>query len=263
MAFGIVQLTRAKSGAYTARKVIPKDVREDFARLYGIRWEAKATFPAGLKLHEAKARHGEWVADIETRIHAIRADQRGEGISLTHKQANALAGEWYRSFLAQHEDNPGSPQRWEERFWILISLLEEHAPEDVLAQSPRDLEWTRDPEVRNGIRPVMAKEARTDEFLASRGLSLTPQAYTRWRSVFLDLEKHFEQRAASSITSEEAQSWAEGLVGPKRSARTVNEVWCSAASTVFGWSAKSRKLTSNPFEDTRVTQPRTIGSEIH
>jgi hypothetical protein len=36
-------LTRNKSGDYVARKVIPKDVRQAFAKLYGAGWEARLT----------------------------------------------------------------------------------------------------------------------------------------------------------------------------------------------------------------------------
>jgi hypothetical protein len=41
-------LTRNKSGDYVARKVIPKDVRQAYAKLYGAGWEARLTLPAHL-----------------------------------------------------------------------------------------------------------------------------------------------------------------------------------------------------------------------
>jgi hypothetical protein len=42
MAVRMAALDRSKkSGGYAARKVIPKDVREAYARLYGVRWEAQ------------------------------------------------------------------------------------------------------------------------------------------------------------------------------------------------------------------------------
>ena len=156
-------LTRSKSGAYTARKGVPKDVQAEYERLYGQSWEAKVTLPATLKPSEAKARHAAWVAEVERRIDAIRAQQRGETQSLNQKQASALAGDWYRSFIAQHEDNPGSPQRWNESFWVLIDRLEDYAPEEFAERNQQDLELLlRDPEVRAGIRPAMAKEAKAE-----------------------------------------------------------------------------------------------------
>jgi len=59
-----------KSGEYTA---IPKDVREAYARLYGPRWEALFKLPAGTPTHEAKTRHAEWLAEVETRFASLRA----------------------------------------------------------------------------------------------------------------------------------------------------------------------------------------------
>src|SRR5262249_17300094 len=46
----------------------------------------------------------------------------------------------------------------------------------------RNLEWTRDPEVREGIRPLIADEAKTAQFLANKGVVLTTEA----QALFLD-----------------------------------------------------------------------------
>jgi hypothetical protein len=186
MAFVMASLKRSESGAYTARKGIPKDVQEEYARLYGQRWEAKQTLPATLKPQEAKAQYGEWLTEIETRIVAIRSRLRGDRQSLSQKQVNALAGEWYRWFVAQHEENPGQPERWRDNFWALISALEEYASESVSKAPWKNLDWTRELEVRNGIRPTMAKEARTDQFLADRALSLTEDSYNSFLDCVLD-----------------------------------------------------------------------------
>ena len=321
---------RTKSQTWVARKAIPKDVQDDYARLHSHRWEAKITLPATLLPREAKARAAAWAAGIEQRIEAIRASQRGEGQSLSQKQLRALAGEWYRASTSQHEENPGEPEQWEERFWLLIDRLEDFAPDHLIRENPKRLDWIlRDQEVRDGIRPAIAKEAKVDQFLADKGLVLTQESYdlfvnyvleeyvaavlqmerrakgdysrderldqfpaftgsplkhhkqdgltpwtlfaawedakkpgrasvNRWRSVFLDLEKHFAGRDANSITTEEAHAWAEGLVTAKRKAPTVNGVWCNAAKTVFGWGHKTRKLASNPFIGVAVTQPRKV-----
>jgi hypothetical protein len=40
MTFRMVGLCKSKSGAYTARKVIPEDVREEYQRLFGKRSKA-------------------------------------------------------------------------------------------------------------------------------------------------------------------------------------------------------------------------------
>jgi hypothetical protein len=229
---------------------------------------------------EAKAKAAAWASDVEQRIDAIRASQRGERQSLSQKQLRALAGEWYKAFTLQHEENPGEPEKWEERFWLLIDHVEDFAPDRLLSKNRKRLDWIlRDQEVRDGIRPAIAKEAKVDQFLADKGLSLTQESYdlfvddvleeyvaavlqmerrakgdysqdtrlehfptftgsplkqhkqngltpwllfeawldakkperatvNRWRSVFLDLEKHFAGRDANSITTEEAHAWA-------------------------------------------------------
>ena len=327
MSFRMASLTRSKSGSWTARKGIPKDVQDEYERLYGQRWEAKLTLSSRLTPHQAKAETAEWVADIERRIDAVRASHRGERQSLSQKQVRALAGEWYTAFTAEHEENPGAAERWAEAFWVLVDRLEEHHPGGLGEARLANLDdWIREPAVRAGIRPIVAKEAQTDQFLANRGLSLTPDAYnlfvdyvleelvkallllerradgdystdthveelpvfkskpktqkhvgltpwdlfeawvamrkparatiTRWRRVFLDLDQHFVDRDAASITEDEAKAWADGLVTAKRAASTVNSIWCNAARTVFAWARQERKLKLNPFAETSVTQPR-------
>jgi hypothetical protein len=76
-------LRRSKSGAYSARKSIPKDVGEDYARLYGASWEAKFSAPAEVKPREAKFRFNEWLAEVENRVNANRAAMNGQGQSLS------------------------------------------------------------------------------------------------------------------------------------------------------------------------------------
>jgi integrase len=172
----------SKSRSITIRKGIPKDVRAEYQRRYGQRWEAKLTLPAGMKPQEAKVRISEWTAEVESRIAAIRAAQRGEGQSLTQRQAFALVGEWYRWYVAQHEENPGTVEHWWTMWDVLIHRLEEHAPDWVSEEPWRDLEWTREPEVRAGARPLIADEAKTAQFLASKGVVLNPEA----QALFLD-----------------------------------------------------------------------------
>jgi hypothetical protein len=77
---------KSKSGAYTVRKVIPEDVREE--RFFGkrsktgkigngheVRFYAKPGTPHGV----AKAQFSDWLAEVETRISTIRASRNGDG----------------------------------------------------------------------------------------------------------------------------------------------------------------------------------------
>lgn len=47
MALRMVGLVRAKGGGFIARKSIPVDVRDEYARLYKVRWEAQLRVPEG------------------------------------------------------------------------------------------------------------------------------------------------------------------------------------------------------------------------
>ncbi len=79
MALRMVGLNRASDGRWFARKVIPASIREDYARLYGVKREAHLKLPADTPHHEAKARRGEWEVEIETRFATLRAKLNGEG----------------------------------------------------------------------------------------------------------------------------------------------------------------------------------------
>jgi integrase len=326
MLFRMITPRISKSGSITARIGIPKGVRAEYQRLYGQRWEAKLTLPAGTPPREAKVRISEFTTTVETQIAAIRAAQRGEGQSLTQRRALAIAGEWYVWYVARHEENPGTVEHWRVMWDVLIDRLEEHAPDWVIEDGWRDLEWTREPEVRAGVRPLIADEAKTAQFLASKGVVLNTEAQAafldcvldefiaailllerrankdysvdtrlaefpkfdgrkiarsgsevspwqlfeawekarqpaasgvnRWRCVFIDLEQRFESGA--DISEDDARTWSRQLVTTKRKARTVNDVWLTAARTVFAWAEKERLIGSNPFKGLRVTEPRRI-----
>jgi hypothetical protein len=79
MAVKMAALVRSKNGEFFARKGIPADVRDAYARLYNVRWEAQFKLPANTSQREAKTRHGEWLAEIETRNATLRATANGHG----------------------------------------------------------------------------------------------------------------------------------------------------------------------------------------
>src|SRR3954464_15272013 len=112
MALPMAGLTRTARGAYVARKVIPKDVRAEYATRYGNAWEEKFRLTADASPHEARARYGEWLADIETRIGRLRAAKKHGAEPLTRQQAYTLAGRWYAWFIAKHEKDLRTPSHW-------------------------------------------------------------------------------------------------------------------------------------------------------
>jgi integrase len=64
--------------------------------------------------------------------------------------------------------------------------MREFAPDDVREQPLRDMEWARAPEVRAGVRPVVADLCYTAQFLFSRGLTLNRKAQERFLDCVLD-----------------------------------------------------------------------------
>src|SRR5258708_40208307 len=101
MASLMVALIGSKTSGYSARKVIPSDVRAAYARLYGVKREEKLRVPPGLSLHEAKASCGEWVAEIESRTASLPALAAGEGQPLTGRNAHPLPRRWYASCISR------------------------------------------------------------------------------------------------------------------------------------------------------------------
>jgi integrase len=69
---------------------------------------------------------------------------------------------------------------------VLIFHLEEHAPDWVIEDGWRDLEWTKEPEVRAGVRPLIADECKTAQFLASKGVVLNTEAQAAFLDCVLD-----------------------------------------------------------------------------
>src|ERR1700681_3516767 len=163
MALRMTSLNRMRTGEFVARKAIPVDVREAYARLYKVSWEERLTLPANTPAHEAKKRHGEWLAEIETRIAALRAAARGAGQPLTRLNAIALAGRWYTWFVGQHENHPGPAKRWHEMSHHLVWNLIHPEARDSYHESPKadpHREWAKEPEVREAVRPQVAELAR-------------------------------------------------------------------------------------------------------
>jgi integrase len=185
----MVALNRAADGRWVARKGIPEDVRDEYARLYGYKREAPLKLPAGTPRHEAKTRLAEWEAEIETRIATLRAKKNGEGQPLTKLNAIALAGRWYNWFVKQHEADPGPAKRWEElEDHFVWNVLYPEAPDSYHENTEADphWEWSKEPDVREAVRPQVAELARVATFLASEGIALNNEAYALFADAVQD-----------------------------------------------------------------------------
>ena len=79
---------------------------------------------------------------------------------------------------------------------------------------------------------------------------------SRWRAVFLQMQRDFADTAAIGITEDAARAWVSGLVSETRSALTVREVWLAASRSVFNWAARHKHIGKNPFADVKVDVPK-------
>jgi integrase len=196
MALLMVSLKRSKSGRWSARKGIPADVREEYSRLYGQQREALFSAAKESSHAEAKVLLAEWVAQVETRIDAIRKRARGQGLPLTRKEALGLAGEWYQWFVGKHQEHAENSERvglgWSVEEGSFLDDLEELAPRwfrEKLGRTDDDWQrWINEPSVRPDARAITADYAHTAQFLADKGLTLTQAAC----DLFLDcVEEEF------------------------------------------------------------------------
>jgi integrase len=180
MALRMVALNRLADNRWFARKVIPVDVRDEYARLYAVKREVHLKLPADTPRAEAKVRLAEWVSEVETQIATLRAKRNGEGRPLTKLNAIALAGRWYDWFLKLHEADLGTSKRWRELSDHLVwNVIHSEAPDTYLEDTKADphWEWAKEPEVREAVRPQIAELARVATFLASAGIVLSNAAY--------------------------------------------------------------------------------------
>ena len=111
-----------------------------------------------------------------------RAQQKGEGISLTRQGARGLAGDWYDWFIARHPFNGDDQEKWKHlRDDINEAIHEEIGDQRWEANDPDDL-WREDEDLRKSIRPTLADAGETAQFFAMRGIVLNEDA----RAQFLD-----------------------------------------------------------------------------
>jgi integrase len=176
--------TVIKSGALRARKRIPNAVRDEYARLYGVRHEAKFYASADTPTHEQRRLFSEWLSTVEGQIAAIIAARNGDGITLTPRDARALAGEWYEWFVGRH---PGrDPQTWEELrddiHDAFTAAIHDADLENALERDGDLAVWKGSPELREAVRPMLADIGETAQFLAVKGMALNKTA----SALFLD-----------------------------------------------------------------------------
>jgi integrase len=175
------KLAPTKKGGFIARKVIPFDVRDEYASLYGQRTEERLN-TGPLPVSIARAKHREWSSEIEARIANIRSARKGEGHALTPQQARALAGEWYHWFIARMATHQWPADVWGDyQAHVHSELYGPAMAGGVFSGDPLEF-WERDTGMRERVRPLIADEAKSNQFLAAKQLVLDAAS----RDMFLD-----------------------------------------------------------------------------
>jgi integrase len=253
-------MSPTQGGGFAARKVIPFDVRDEYAKLYGQRTEERLNTGGPMPALLARAKHREWSSEIEARFANIRAERRGEGRTLTPKEARALAGEWYYWFVARMSGNGWPADVWQRyEGHVRDQLFEPAMASGVFAGDPLDL-WERDMAMRERVRPTIADEAKSETFLAAKRATLEPAS----KAMFLDFVTR-DFFAAVALLARRARgdhgpdAWAEqfprseGSADPALTAWGLFEKWIAKAepadSTVDRWRAVFLRLQAD-FPDT-------------
>src|SRR6185312_10440601 len=248
------KLAPAARGGFIARKVLPADVRDDYAKLFGQRTEERLnTGPVPVQL--ARAKHREWLNEIEARIANIRAARKGEGRTLAPKDARALAGEWYGWYVAR-EANKWPADVWEDYRGRMMEELQAAAIQNgVFAGDPFEL-CEGNPAIRAHVRPLIADEGKSEQFLSAKRLTLDSAS----RTLFLDFVTR-DFFAAIALLARRARGdygtdkWAERFPQPHTPADASATPWAlferwiekakPAISTVDRWRAVFLKLQAD------------------
>ena len=249
------KLAPTNKGGFIARKVIPSDVRDEYAKLYGQRTEERLnTGPLPVSL--ARAKHREWSSEIEARIANIRAARKGEGRTLTPKEARALAGEWYHWFTARMAIHNWPADVWGDyQAHVRSELYGPAMAGGVFSGDPLEF-WERDSAMRERVRPIIADEAKSNQFLAAKRLVLDAAS----RDMFLDYVTR-DFFAALALLARRARGdhgpdkWAEqfpryeGTADPSLTPWSLFERWIAkakpASSTVNRWRGVFLRLQSD------------------
>jgi integrase len=250
-----IKLAPAAKGGFTARKVIPFDVRNEYAKLYNQRTEERLKIEP-MRLELARAQHREWSSEIEARIANIRAARKGEGQTLTPKEARALAGEWYEWFTAREATSNWSADVWED--YEARARFELYGPAmagGVFSGDPLGF-WERDSGMRDRVRPIIADEAKSQQFLAIKRRILDPAS----RNMFLDYVTRDFLKALALLARRARgdygpDKWVEQFprseptADPSLTPWALFERWVSkakpASSTVDRWRAVFLRLQSD------------------
>ncbi|MDQ0510634.1 site-specific integrase [Ancylobacter amanitiformis] len=166
-----------KSGNWRFRKVVPERLRQQIGRGEIVRW---------LGTNAAEARklnadlHLEWDAKFASLSKGVT--------TLTRKQARALAGRWYRWFVASREDDPGTdPEGW----LLTLETLRDLEPHGGVVDDGSDMEEherPRGPRTTQRVHAFLHDHGNLAQFFLNEGVTLADGS----RPIFMEeMEEEF------------------------------------------------------------------------
>lgn len=153
-----------KSGRWRFRKVVPERLRARMGKGEVVEW-------LGTDPVHARRRNAELHAQLEAKF----AELTSGLVTLTRKQALALAGRWYQWFIARFEDDPGNdPEGWVLRLEAFHNL---EATGGVLDERDlSDLPHKRGPKIAARVRAHLHDNGFLSEFFLNEGVTLAPDS---------------------------------------------------------------------------------------
>lgn len=228
----------------------------------------------------------------ETALRARSAlPTNGPRTSLSHKQVLALAGDAYREYVAEHDDEPGTVEErkaalavherrgrplirhknyklyayWQpilsfldrrglrleseslERFAEAFFAARGSAEVDLLKNADGD--YTKSEAAAAFPEPLPPRLDAVESFEAySKAADLKASSIKRWRPVFDTLAAHLGHSDLGRLTKVEVIAWKDALIAgkPKRSKRTVRDVYLASVKAVCQYLVDELKLKENP-----------------
>jgi hypothetical protein len=187
--------------------------------------------------------HWEWQKEPEVR-EAVRPQvaELARVATFLASEGKALNATAYALFVDAVSDN----------LLPAITLLErrangDYSPDDTPDSFPA---FTDGPTRGNGVSCWELFEA----FVTAT--KPKPNTVSRWRAVFLEMQRQFADVGADGITEDAARTWVHGLINEERGASTVREIWLSASRRVFSWAREHKRIRQNPFKEVKVDVPR-------
>ena len=130
-----------------------------------------------------------------------------------------------------------------------ISLLERRANGDYSRDETPESFPAVHRRPHTGLRASVAGNCFEAFVMATKPADKT---VSRWRVVFLEMQREFAEVGAEGITEDKARAWVLRLISDDRSALTVREIWLSASRRVFGWAREHKRIRQNPFAEIKV-----------